>query len=673
MEPTMSNTRIQKILIANRGEIARRIIRTCKRLGIASVAVFSDADESMPFVREADEAVRLGPAPSAESYLRADKILEAAKRTGADAIHPGYGFLSENTTFAQACADAGVIFIGPTAPAIASMGSKREAKRLVGAAGVPVIPGYDGADQDPLVLAQKAREVGFPVLLKASAGGGGKGMKLVRAEAELADAIASAKREGENSFGDGTLLVERYVERPRHVEIQILGDVHGTLLHLHERECSIQRRHQKIIEESPSPALTPELRARMGAAAVLCGKTIGYTNAGTVEFILSPEGEFFFLEVNTRLQVEHPVTECITGLDLVEQQIRVAEGRALTFTQAEVPLMGHALEVRIYAEDPAGGFLPQSGPVHDWHLPAMEGLRVDGGVESGDVVGIHYDPMMAKIITHGADREQSVRRMQRALSQLSVQGLATNRDFLLQLLAHPAFLAGDLHTHFIDQHFPDGIVTAPSDALLEEAALAATLAAQAGREGERAVVPGIPSGFRNNRWGKEWAAYAQDSGAELRVQYAHLGSGRFDVSVPSGARDVRRVSARREGHATVLTLEVDGLRRTYRVVQVGERHFVQWSGGSVSLDEVPRFPDLAARVPVGGCVAPMPGKIILVRVAAGERVAAGQTLLVMEAMKMEHAVTASAAGVVAELYVAAGDQVEADTLLALVTPEEAAQ
>ncbi|MCB9658425.1 MAG: ATP-grasp domain-containing protein [Sandaracinaceae bacterium] len=666
----MSTTRIQKILIANRGEIARRIIRTCKRLGIASVAVFSDADESMPFVREADEAVRIGPAPSAESYLRADKILEAAKRTGADAIHPGYGFLSENTAFAQACADAGVIFIGPTAAAIASMGSKREAKRLVGAAGVPVIPGYDGADQDPAVLAQKALEVGFPVLLKASAGGGGKGMKLVRAESELADAIASARREGENSFGDGTLLVERYVERPRHVEIQILGDAHGRLLHLHERECSIQRRHQKIIEESPSPALTPELRAKMGAAAVLCGQAIGYTNAGTVEFILSPEGEFFFLEVNTRLQVEHPVTECITGLDLVEQQIRVAEGRALTFGQDEVPLMGHALEVRIYAEDPAGGFLPQSGPVLDWYLPAMEGLRVDGGVESGDVVGIHYDPMMAKIITHGADREQSVRRMQRALSMLSVQGLATNRDFLLQLLAHPAFLSGDLHTHFIDQHFPDGITTDASAAQLEEAALVAALAAQAAREGARAVVPGVPSGFRNNRFAPEWAAFEPPSGDSLRVEYVHAGAGRFEVTLPSGSRQVTRIAAETSGRAITLRLEVDGLRRSYRVVLADERCFVQWAEASVELREQPRFPDLAAQVPKGGCVAPMPGKIIEVRVQAGDRVAAGQTLLVMEAMKMEHAVTASADGVVAELYVAASEQVEADTLLALVTPDD---
>ncbi len=670
MELDMSTTRIQKILIANRGEIARRIIRTCKRLGIASVAVFSDADEDMPFVHEADEAVRIGPAPSAESYLRTEKILEAAKRTGADAIHPGYGFLSENTGFAQACADAGVVFIGPTPEAIASMGSKREAKRLVGAAGVPVIPGYDGADQDPKVLAAKALEVGFPVLLKASAGGGGKGMKLVRQESELADAIASAKREGENSFGDGTLLVERYVERPRHVEIQILGDAHGTLLHLHERECSIQRRHQKIIEETPSPALTPELRAKMGAAAVLCGKAIGYQNAGTVEFILAADGSFFFLEVNTRLQVEHPITECVTGLDLVEQQIRVAEGKPLAFTQEEVPLRGHALEVRIYAEEPEKGFLPQSGPVLDWHLPELEGLRVDGGVESGDVVGIHYDPMMAKIITSGADREQSIQRMQRALASLSVQGLKTNTAFLQQLLRHEAFLAGDLHTHFIDEHFPEGPTASLSETQLHEAAMVAALAAQGDREAGRAVLPGIPSGYRNNRVANEWASYELEEG-ELRVEYVHLGQGRFRVVLPSGEHEVRRISSAAEGHARTLTLEVDGLRRSYRVVLVGDKHFVQWSAASVALREAPRFPDFAAKVPTGGCVAPMPGKIIEVRVSVGDTVAAGQTLLVMEAMKMEHAVTAGTAGVVEAVHVAAGDQVEADALLALVNAGEA--
>jgi acetyl/propionyl-CoA carboxylase alpha subunit len=389
---------IQKILVANRGEIARRIIRTCRKMGIATVAVYSEADADMPFVAEADEAVLLGPAPSSESYLRIDKILEAAALTNSDAIHPGYGFLAENAAFAEACASANVIFIGPTPDAIRSMGSKREAKALVGKAGVSVIPGYDGASQDPKDLAKEALEIGFPVLLKASAGGGGKGMKLVREEAE------SAAREGQSSFGDGTLLVEKYIDDPRHVEIQILGDSHGNLIHLNERECSIQRRHQKIIEETPSPALDTALRNAMGEAAVLCGKAINYQNAGTVEFILAPDRSFYFLEVNTRLQVEHPVTECVTGLDLVEEQILIAQGEALRMSQEGVRFEGAAIEVRLYAEDPAAGFLPQSGKVVDWDLPPAEGLRVDSGVEAGSEVGIHYDPMLAKIITSGENR-----------------------------------------------------------------------------------------------------------------------------------------------------------------------------------------------------------------------------------------------------------------------------
>ena len=395
---------IQKILIANRGEIARRIMRTCRKMGIATVAVYSEADADMPFVAEADEAILLGPAPSTESYLRIDRVLEAAALTGSDAIHPGYGFLAENAAFAEACGDAGVIFIGPTPDAIRSMGSKREAKALVEKAGVPVIPGYDGSKQDPKVLAKEAVKVGFPVLLKASAGGGGKGMKLVREEAGLPDAIASAAREGQSSFGDGTLLVEKYIDDPRHVEIQILGDSHGNLIHLNERECSIQRRHEKIVEETPSPALDAALRTEMGEAAILCCKTIGYQNAGTVEFILAPDRNFYFLEVNTRLQVEHPVTEFVTGLDLVEEQILVAQGEALRLSQEAVRFEGAAIEVRLYAEDPAAGFLPQSGKIVDWDLPPAEGLRVDSGVEAGSEVSIHYDPMLAKIITSGESR-----------------------------------------------------------------------------------------------------------------------------------------------------------------------------------------------------------------------------------------------------------------------------
>jgi len=636
-------------------------MRTCRKMGIGTVAVYSDADVGMPFVKEADEAVRLGPPPSSESYLRVDKILEASALTGADAIHPGYGFLAENAGFAEACDEAGVLFIGPTPAAIRAMGLKREAKALVSEAGVPVIPGYDGADQNPDVLAAKAIEIGFPVLLKASAGGGGKGMKLVREESGLPDAIASAAREGESSFGDGTLLVEKYIDDPRHVEIQILGDSHGNLIHLNERECSIQRRHQKIIEEAPSPALDAELRKQMGEAAVRCGQAIGYRNAGTVEFILAPDRSFYFLEVNTRLQVEHPVTECLTGLDLVEEQIRVAQGEELRLTQDDVPLRGSAIEVRLYAEDPSGSFLPQSGPVVDWHVPEAEGLRVDSGVESGNEVGIHYDPMMAKIITSGSSRPVALQRMRRALRSLSVQGLTNNRDFLLRVLDHPAFIAGEIDTHFIDRYMRDGLLAPTPVADEDHAAMVAALAEQQQRNLEREHVPDVPSGWRNNYHTPQWVEY-EVGGREVRVEYHHLGRGRFDVSVGETTHDVSIV----EWDEPNLTFVDGSHRQQARLTFAGDRVFVHTLGYSVALHRKPRFPDLFAAVPEGGCVAPMPGKVIELRVAEGDQVIAGQVLLIMEAMKMEHTVTAPSDGTVASVSVVAGDQVEADALLVVV-------
>jgi 3-methylcrotonyl-CoA carboxylase alpha subunit len=652
---------IQKILIANRGEIARRIMRTCRKMGISTVAVYSDADAAMPFVAEADEAVRLGPAPSTESYLRIDKILEAAALSGSDAIHPGYGFLAENAAFAEACADAGVIFIGPTADAIRAMGSKREAKALVAQAGVPVIPGYDGADQDPSVLAQKAIEVGFPVLLKASAGGGGKGMKLVREESGLRDAIASAAREGQSAFGDGTLLVEKYIDDPRHVEIQILGDSHGNLIHLNERECSIQRRHQKVIEEAPSTALDAALRNQMGEAAVRCGKAIGYQNAGTVEFILAPDRSFYFLEVNTRLQVEHPVTECLTGLDLVEEQIRVAQGEPLRTSQEAVRFDGAAVEVRLYAEDPSAGFLPQSGRVVDWHLPPVEGLRVDSGVETGSEVGIHYDPMLAKIITSGETRDLALQRMRRALGSLSVQGLTTNREFLLRVLDHPAFIAGEIDTHFIERHLGDGLVDGPVEADARRAAVVAALAEQQQRNRERGLVPKVPSGWRNNYHTPQWVEYAAGE-VELRVEYRHLGENRFTVWLGEEERSVSVVS----WDAPYLVFEDGTHRQRARVVFDADRVFVHSAAFDATLHRKPRFPDKSLAIPAGGCIAPMPGKVIELRVAEGDAVQAGQVLLIMEAMKMEHTVTAPHDGTVGAVSVAAGDQVDADALLVVV-------
>ena len=652
---------IQKILVANRGEIARRIMRTCRKMGIATVAVFSDADAAMPFVAEADEAIRIGPAPSSESYLRIDKILEAAALTNADAIHPGYGFLAENAEFAEACGKAGVIFIGPRPDAIRSMGSKREAKALVEKAGVPVIPGYDGANQDPKVLAEEAMKIGFPVLLKASAGGGGKGMKLVRKESELSDAIASAAREGQSSFGDGTLLVEKYIEDPRHVEIQILGDSHGNLIHLNERECSIQRRHQKIIEETPSPALDATLRQQMGEAAVLCGKTIDYTNAGTVEFILAPDRSFYFLEVNTRLQVEHPVTECVTGLDLVEEQILVAQGEPLRTAQKDVRFEGAAIEVRLYAEDPAAGFLPQSGPVVDWHLPPAVGLRVDSGVESGSEVVIHYDPMLAKIITSAETRALALQRMRRALRSLSVQGVTCNREFLLRVLNHPAFIAGEIDTHFIDRHLQDQLGDAVAEPSEQRAAMAAALAAQQQREKERVLVPGVPSGWRNNYHTPQWVEYGLGD-RELRVEYRHLGEQRFTVWTGGEERDVQVIA----WNPPELTLEEGSHRWHARIRFHADRTYVHSQDFSLALQRKPRFPDKSLEVPAGGCIAPMPGKVIELRVAEGDTVKAGQVLLIMEAMKMEHTVTAPQDGTIAQVSVVAGDQVDADALLVVV-------
>jgi acetyl-CoA carboxylase biotin carboxylase subunit len=656
--------RISKILIANRGEIAVRIMRTCRSMGIATVAVYSDADADAPHVRAADEAVHIGPSPSSESYLVIDKILAAARRSGADAVHPGFGFLSERAEFAEACVAAGLTFIGPTPSAIRAMGLKREAKETAIAAGVPVVPGYHGKEQEPGLLAQKCRDIGFPVLIKASAGGGGKGMRVCRRAEEVDAALESARREAVSAFGDGTLIVEKYVDQPRHVEIQILGDQHGSVVHLFERECSIQRRHQKIIEETPSTALTPALRERMGAAAVAIGKAIGYSNAGTVEFIVGPGGEFYFLEVNTRLQVEHPITECITGLDLVEEQIRIAMGEPLGYAQGDLAMRGAALECRIYAEDPRHGFLPQSGRLFDWHVPeGLPWLRVDGGVERGSDISIHYDPMIAKVITHGRTRDEATRRMIYALENLSVHGVETNREFLIATLRHPEYAAGRLHTHFIEQHLRGELVPPEPGADLELARLACIAAAlfgRAGRSGD-ALLPSMRSGFRNNRTQDQRVTFLVH-GESHTVSYADLGGGRFRVAAGELSGECRVLEVHRFG----LTLELLGHRRRFRVVSEGARFFVQVGGRAVSVREEPRFPEREATAPEGSSVAPMPGKVVKVEVAEGEVVQKGQRLLVMEAMKMEHAMAAPAAGTVTRVLVQAGQQVDADQVLVIV-------
>jgi acetyl-CoA carboxylase biotin carboxylase subunit len=467
---------IRRLLIANRGEIARRIIRACRELGIEAVAVYSDADAGAAHVRAADMAARIGPAPAAESYLNIGAIVDAARRTGADAVHPGYGFLSERAAFAAACADAGLIFVGPPASAIEAMGSKIGARGLMERAGVPVVPGRAPEDQADGGLAAAAKTIGFPVLIKASAGGGGKGMRIARDEAGLAEAIPAARREAAAAFGDGTLYVERLVERPRHVEIQIFADAHGHAVHLFERECSIQRRHQKVVEESPSPALTPALRERMGAAAVAAARACGYRNAGTIEFLVEGHGDaasFYFLEMNTRLQVEHPVTEAVTGVDLVRAQLQVADGGELPWRQAELTQRGHAIECRVYAEDPAGGFLPQAGPLLLYREPSGPGIRVDSGVEQGTDVPVHYDPMLAKLIASGETRAAAVARAAAALRAFPVLGVRTNIPFLIKVLEHPAFAAGDLHTGFIDAHLAELLdAAAPSEAVLAAAEFA---------------------------------------------------------------------------------------------------------------------------------------------------------------------------------------------------------
>ena len=657
--------RIRKVLVANRGEIARRVLRTVRAMGLASVAVHSDADADAPHVAEADEAVRIGPAPSRESYLAIDRILDAARATGADAIHPGYGFLSENAEFAARVADAGLVFIGPPVDAIRRMGSKIGAKEIMAAAGVPIVPGASLADLPLKESLAAAREIGFPILIKASAGGGGKGMRIVRDEAGFTDAIATARREAENAFGDGTLLIERYFDGPRHIEIQIFGDTHGNVIHLGERECSIQRRYQKIIEEAPSPAVDTTLRARMGDAAVAAARAIGYVGAGTVEFIVDPAGAFYFLEVNTRLQVEHPVTEAVTGLDLVRWQIEVADGARLPLAQSDVALRGHALEARLYAEDPASDFLPATGSVALWKPAAIPGVRYDSGVEAGSVVGVHYDPMLAKIVAHAATRYEAIRLLRRALATLGVGPITTNRDFLVAVLDHEAFAAGALHTHFIEQHVPADVRTRSRVAAHDRVhAVAAALFEHAARRRAGGPLPAsIPSGWRNNRWRAQDASYVV-AGERVDVRYVAEPGDRFAIEEGEGTATAVLHAADASG----VTVELDGVRRRFDVVATGDALVVHGPFGTATLVPVLRFPPAEREDLAGGCLAPMTGIIREVRVANGDRVEKGTVLLVLEAMKMEHQMMARDVGVVTQVRVEVGQMVDPDEVLVVVEP-----
>ncbi|MDL5201708.1 biotin carboxylase N-terminal domain-containing protein [Streptomyces sp. ALI-76-A] len=636
------------VLVANRGEIAVRVIRTLRSLGVRSVAVFSDADADARHVREADTAVRLGPAPAAESYLSVERLLAAAARTGAQAVHPGYGFLAENAGFARACADAGLVFVGPPAEAIALMGDKIRAKETVRAAGVPVVPGSSGSGLTDAELADSALEIGLPVLLKPSAGGGGKGMRLVRDPAVLADEIAAARREARASFGDDTLLVERWIDRPRHIEIQVLADDHGQVIHLGERECSLQRRHQKVVEEAPSVLLDERTRAAMGEAAVQAARSCGYAGAGTVEFIVpgNDPSSYYFMEMNTRLQVEHPVTELVTGLDLVEWQLRVAAGERLPYGQDDISLTGHAIEARLCAEDPTRGFLPTGGTVLRLHEPQGDGVRTDSGLSEGTEVGSLYDPMLSKVIAYGPDRATALRKLRAALAQTVTLGVQTNAGFLRRLLAHPAVVAGELDTGLVEREAA-GLVTTDVPEEVYEAAAAVRLDALRPR-GEGWTDPfSVPNGWRIG-------GLTRPVGFSLRVQDPV-------AYVPRGTHTVTddRVS-----------VTLDGVRHTFH-------RAADWLGRDGDAWQVRDHDPVAAslnRAAHGGAdslTAPMPGTVTVVKVAVGDEVSAGQSLLVVEAMKMEHVISAPHAGTVAELDVVPGTTVAMDQVLAVITPADA--
>ncbi|HEX7840109.1 MAG TPA: biotin carboxylase N-terminal domain-containing protein [Kofleriaceae bacterium] len=666
---------IDKVLVANRGEIALRVMRTCRAMGIATVAVYADADADAPFVRFADEAIRIGPAPARESYLVIHAILDAARATGASAIHPGYGFLSENPRFAEAVAEAGLVFIGPPAGVIAELGSKQAAKRIAARAGVPTVPGYLGDDQSTAALVDAARTIGYPLLVKASAGGGGKGMRIVRHGGELAEAIDRARGEAASAFGDDTLLLEKYIERPRHIEIQILGDTYGHVVHLWERECSIQRRHQKVIEEAPSPALDPARRAAMGRAAVELGRAVGYVGAGTVEFITGPGGPgargnpgdpdhaFYFLEVNTRLQVEHPVTELTTGLDLVREQIRIARGEPLGYDAAP-PQRGWAIEVRLCAEDPERDYLPTTGTLLAVDVPVHAGdagttVRADVGVVSGSEIGIHYDSMLGKIISHGPTRRDAAQVLRRALELTWVPGLVTNREHLARILAHPAFLAGELDTHFLERHAGELAARAPGLDRIRVAAVGVTLYGIAQRRDPAGLAA---PGWRNVRFADQEVTYKLGD-ADVIVGYRPVGA---ELELAIGGKPTRISRFGVEGDR-VWVVEHGGHRRSVRVARAGARAWVSSEGQLFALVEQPRFAEPGGSAVAGGLTAPMPGKVVRILVAAGQEVAAGAPLVVLEAMKMEHTVRAAAAGTVRAIHVAVGDQVDGDRVLAVVT------
>ncbi|WNG85945.1 acetyl/propionyl/methylcrotonyl-CoA carboxylase subunit alpha [Mycobacterium sp. ITM-2016-00317] len=663
----MTDNLFDTVLVANRGEIAVRVIRTLRAMGIRSVAVFSDADAGARHVAEADVAVRIGPAPARQSYLSIDALLDAARRTGAQAVHPGYGFLSENAQFADALGAAGIVFMGPPVSAIQTMGDKISAKAAVSAFGVPVVPGVSrpGLTDDDLITG--AAEVGFPVLVKPSAGGGGKGMRVVHDASELPAALASARREAASAFGDDTLFLERFVLNPRHIEVQVLADTHGNVVHLGERECSLQRRHQKVIEEAPSPLLDPQTRARIGAAACDTARSVDYTGAGTVEFIVSADrpDEFFFMEMNTRLQVEHPVTEMVTGLDLVELQVRVAAGEKLPVAQDDIRLDGHAIEARVYAEDPARGFLPTGGDVIGLREPSGPGVRVDSGITRGTVVGSDYDPMLAKVITHADDRADALHALDKALADTAVLGLTTNVEFLRFLLADPDVVAGDLDTGLLDRRLPDFVVAPASDDELIAAAAYRWLRSWPDAPSSPWE---LPSGWRIA--GRAPTPIRLRAGE--RTDHVWLTGSPDDATATVEGSESRTLRATVTGDRLVVT--VDGLRTEYLAAQTGGQIWLARAGRVQLIEEVREAPVRADDAHSGDAelTSPMPGAVVAVGVEDGATVSAGTVVVTVEAMKMEHALSAPVDGVV-DLLVGAGEQVKVGQVLARITAIEEPQ